>query len=151
PSGKVEPYELMSRFSYDPVKAFQITWKGTRLDGREDLPWGLRTSSPLQAAIAAGGAIGDGTAFGVVHGAVLRVDLSTGELVSMSSDWTTNGLACQPVRAEDGVLFACSWDRVYGYGGYVLRSTMGAPPVLEKAFSDDGSFVADDDGAIGYL
>ena len=27
----------------------------------------------------------------------------------------------------------------------------GAPPQVEKVFTDDGSFVADDEGAIGFL
>ncbi len=78
----------------------------------------------------------------------MRVDLATGALLALSPDSIPGGLDCQPVRAPDGVLFACAWDRGQGYGGYVLRSVNGAPPVVEKAFSDEGSFVADEDGAL---
>jgi hypothetical protein len=150
PSGRLEPADPSARGAgYEQAKAFQTVWKNGR--EHEDWPWGLQETTPLAVAVAAGGDVGDGTAFGVAGGAVVRVDLATGELVGLAQDWIPNGLNCQPVRAPDGVLFACGWDRSQGYGGYVLRSVGGAPPETEKAFGDDGSFVATDDGALGFV
>ena len=150
--GALEPIELAERPVHEPSRAYQIAWKSARAVERDDLPFGLRETSPLAAVVAAGAAIGDGTAFAVVQGAVVRVDLGSGRLLSLATDWLPSGLLCQPLRAPEpgAVLFACVWERYQSYGGYVLRSAFGAPPVIEKAFSDDGSFVADD-GALGFV
>jgi hypothetical protein len=150
PAGKLEQVEIAQR-GYDPSRGYQLVWKGTRADQRDGLPWGLHNASPIQLAVAAGAPVGDGTAFGVAPNVVVRVDLASGNVVSMSTDWISNSLSCQPVRAPDAVLFACVWDRSNGYGGYVLRSVGGAPPEIEATFTDEGSFVSDGEGAIGYL
>ena len=130
-------------------KAFQIAWKGTRAE-RDDALYGYREVSSFQAAVLSGAAVGDGTAFGVAQGAIARVDLATGHIVDIVPEGFEAGLACEAIRAGDDVLFACAWDRYQGRGGYVLRSRGGALPVVERAFSDAGSFVADDDGALAY-
>lgn len=134
----------------EPSRIFQIVFRGTRASEREEWTWGYRDATPLQSAVLAGADVGDGTAFGVLQGVTARVELATGKLTSVASDWIPSGLLCQPVRADDGVLFACSWERYQGYGGYLLRSTAGQPPEPERAFTDEGSFVADDDGAVGF-
>ena len=151
--GALDPFESAERPVHEPARAFQIAWKSARAVERDELPFGLRETSPLSAAVSTGAAIGDGTAFAVVQGTVMRVDLTSGRLLSLAADWIPGGLLCQPLRAPEpgAVLFACSWERSQGYGGYVLRSAGGAPPIIEKAFSDDGSFVADDDGALGFV
>ncbi len=152
PGGKLDLADPPSRSSaYEQPRAFQTAWKNAHAADHEGWPWGLRETTPLSVAVAAGAPIGDGTAFGFVQGTVVRVDLATGALLSVATDWIPQSLACQPVRAPDGVLFACVWERSQGYGGYVLRSVAGAPPVVEKAFSDDGAFVADEEGALGYV
>jgi hypothetical protein len=151
PTGKVELTDPPGRMGHDASKFFQIAWKSPRVALHDELPWSFHEHTPLQAAVAAGAAIGDGTAFAVSQTTLARVDLASGKVVSLSTDWFPSGLECQPVRAPDGVLFACVWERYQGYGGYVLRSVAGEPPALERVFTDDGSFVADDDGAIGYL
>jgi hypothetical protein len=150
-SGPLELTESALRPVRETSHTYQIDWKATEAADRDDLPAGLRETSPLSAAVASGAAVGDGTALAVVRGTAVRVELATGRLLSLAADWFPNGLLCQPLRAADGVLFACVWERYEAYGGYVLRSVAGAPPVVEKAFSDDGSFVADDDGALGFI
>lgn len=147
--GKLSPAE-QTRASYEPSRFFQIAWKSTRATDREDWSFGYREATPLQAAILSGAQTEGDTGVGVIQGVTVRVDLATGKLVSMASDWIPAGLICQPLSADDGVLFACAWERYQGYGGYLLRSRDGAPPEPERAFTDDGAFVADDDGAIGY-
>jgi hypothetical protein len=131
------------------TNAFQTVWKGTRA-GRAETLYGSRESSPLQAAVLAGAAVGDGTAFGVAESAIARVDLATGNIVNIVTDVLAAGLTCQPLRSGDDVLFACTWDRYQRAGGYVLRSRGGALPVVERAFTDAGSFLADDDGALAF-
>jgi hypothetical protein len=90
----------------------------------------------------------------VAQGAIARVDLATGHIVNIVPEGFEAGLACEALGAGAGadaeVLFVCTWDRYQGQGGYVLRSQGGALPVVERAFSDEGSFVADDEGALAY-
>jgi hypothetical protein len=145
PGGKLAPAPPSSRSS--TVKAFQIPWKGTRAE-RDDGAY--RETSPLQAAVLAGAAVGDGTAYGVAEGTLMRVELATGKLVSAVRDGLESGLECQPLSAGGEVLLGCVWNRFQSAGGYVLRASGGAPPVVERVFTDAGSFVADDDGALGY-
>lgn len=143
--------ELNYRSGFDYGRPFQIAYDNTRASLRDNWPWGFRESPPLHAALYGGALLPDGTALGVSHGSVARVDLGTGEPISMSSDWLPQGLECiAHGSTRDGILFVCTWESYQGYGAYVLRSERGEPPVLEKAFSEDGYFVADDTGAIGY-
>ena len=149
PGGALAPAESARRNATG--KAFQIAWKGTRAE-RDDALYGYREMSSFQAAVLSGAAVGDGTAFGVAQGAIARVDLATGHIVNIVPEGFEPGLACEALGAgaDAEVLFACAWDRYQGQGGYVLRSRDGALPVVERAFSDEGSFLADDDGALAY-
>lgn len=135
----------------DYGKVFFTYFKGTRATERESFPWGWRETTPLQSAVLAGAALPDGTAFGAMQGVTARIDLKLGTVVSVATDWLPMSLQCQPVRVDDGVLFACIWDQYEGYGAYVLKSVNGQPPRLEHSFSDEGNFIADDHGAIAYV
>jgi hypothetical protein len=147
--GRVDPPEQGGRQGYEGAKALQIQWKGARAE-EPSYAWAFQQTSPLAAAVASGAAVGDGTAIGVVDGYAARVDLRTGKVVSVAQGWIPSGLECDSIRAPDAVLLACSWRRYDSYGSYVLRSVGGAPPEVEKVFTDDGDFVADDRGAIGF-
>ncbi len=150
-SGKLGDPDLNYRMGFDFGRPFQIAFENTRAGERETWPWGFRDTPPLHAAIYGGAVLPDGSAIAISHGAVARVDLNTGEPLTMSSDWLPQGLECIPHGVADGILFVCTWESYQGYGGYVLRSERGEPPKLEKAFSDDGFFAADDMGSIGYV
>ncbi len=150
PGGTIAPAEASRRGAWATAKPFQLAWRGTRAE-RDEASFGYREVSPFQAAVLSGAAIGDGTAYGVAQNAIARIDLATGNTVDLVPDGVASGLACQPLRAFDDVLFACAWDPSQGTGGYVLRSHGSALPVVERVFTDAGSFVADDDGALGYL
>lgn len=151
PGGVVDPTEIAGRPGHDPVRRYQIAWPGFGVEARSELTWIGGNTTPLGAAVAAGGDLGDGTAYGFLQGVAVRVDLRTGALLRVSSDWVGSSLPCQPVRAPDALLFACTWERFQGYGGAILRVEGDRPPVLERAFSDDGAWATDDEGAIGYL
>jgi hypothetical protein len=152
PSGALElDMRAEKALGYDVPSAFQIAWRGVYRTLRDEWPWALRDASALALAVSGGAPAGDGTAFGAAQNSLFRVDLTTGKLLSFAGDAFAGALACQPVRAEDAVLFACVVDRTQGYGAYVYRTVDGASPELEKAFSDDGSFVAGDDGALGFI
>lgn len=135
----------------DVSKAFQLVFQGTRGSPRDDLRWALRDTSPLQSAVFAGVTLPDGSAIAAAHGGVARVDLATGRASPVVTEWIPQGLSCEPLRVDDALLFVCVWDPYQGFGGYVLRSVAGEPPVVEKAFTDDGYYVADDHGAVGYV
>lgn len=151
PDGTFGEIEQNPRTGLDYGRPFQIVHPAGRAALRETWPWGFRDTPPLYAAVFGGAPLADGTAIGVAHGSVALVDLATGEARSMSTDWLPQGVECLPFAAKDGVLFACSWESYQGYGGYVLRSSGGEPPVVEKAFSDDGYFAGDDHGALGFV
>lgn len=133
----------------DYARPFQMAYRGTRADRDDGYWWGYRETQPVQAAVMSGVRFPDGSAFGVVRGAVARVDLATGKILSIATDWLPNGVDCQPLQMEQSVLFACAWDDYQG-GSYLLRADGVEPPHVERFFSDDGAFVSDDDGAFGY-
>ena len=151
PDGTLRDADQSTRGGFDYQRPFQLLFRSGRSALRETWPWGFRETPPLYAAVFGGAPLADGTAIGVAHGSVARVDLATGEARSISTDWIPQGVECLPIGAKGSVLFACSWESYQGYGGYVLRSSGGEPPVVEKAFSDDGYFAADDHGALGFV
>ncbi|XYH93456.1 hypothetical protein ACMHYB_37150 [Sorangium sp. So ce1128] len=129
--------------------SFQLRFAGSRAGEREEQA--AREMALLAAAVAAGALLPDGTALGVLEHGVARIDARTGETRERFAAWFPDGLGCAPMRAEDGLLFLCAWDDYEGYGSYVLRSERGEPPRLERAFSGEGFFVADDGGALGFV
>ncbi|WP_437720695.1 hypothetical protein [Sorangium sp. So ce861] len=134
------------------ASAFQLFFAGGRAGEREALALEERAQlAPLAAAVSAGALLPDGTALGVFEGGVARIDARTGATSERLAGWLPDGLDCAPMRADDGLLFLCAWDDYEGYGSYVLRSERGEAPRVERAFSDEGFFVADDGGAVGYV
>ena len=133
----------------DYSRPFQMAIRGTRAERDDSFWYGYREMQPLQSAIASGVRLADGSGFGVVRGAVVRADLATGKVLSIATDWLPNNIECQPLQVEDGVLFACGWDDYRG-GAYVLRGNGVDPPRVERLFTDNGTFVADDDGGFAY-
>ncbi len=144
PGGKLAPAPPTTRGS--TVKAFQIPWKGTRAerDGGN-----YRETSPLQAAVLAGAALGDGTAYGVAEATLARVELATGNSSPpRATAWTPGSSASPSPRAP-----TCCWPA----SGTATRAPAATCCGPRAAGSRDraglhrrGSFVADDDGALGY-
>lgn len=132
----------------DYARPFQLSFRGTRADRDDQYLWGYRDAQPLQAAVLSGVQISENEALGVMRGTVSRVDLKTGRVISVATDWLPSGIECQPLRLGEDVLFACSWDDQSG--SYVLRMNGNSPPVMERLFTDEGMYVADDAGGFGY-
>ncbi|MFO0759739.1 MAG: hypothetical protein U0359_24845 [Byssovorax sp.] len=107
-------------------------------------------TSPLEAAVYGGARLPDGTAFGLVQGALVQVDLRTGRALAGSASLLAGGLGCELVPEPRGSLVTCQWERFQGDGAYVLSAEGTAAPALEKSFSGEGTFVADDEGALGF-
>ncbi|WP_437630140.1 hypothetical protein [Sorangium sp. So ce854] len=129
--------------------SFQLRFAGAGPGEREALA--EREIAAVAAAVAAGALLPDGAALGVLDGGVAMVDARTGATRARLDGWLPDELGCAPMRAEDGVLFLCAWDDYERHGSYVLRSDRGEPPRVERAFSDEGFFVADDGGALGFV
>lgn len=139
-----------SNYRYiDYQRPFQPMFKGTRADRDDQNAYGYQNVQPLQAAIASGVRFADGTGLGVMRGAVARVDLTTGKVRDVATDWLPNGIECQALPMDGGALYACTVDE-YGGGSYVLRSSGPEPPRVERMFTDEGTFVSDDEGGFGY-
>lgn len=134
----------------DYQRPFQVVFKGTRADRDDQYSPSYREYQPLQAAIASGVRFPDGSGFGVLRGAVVRVDLTTGKILSLATDWLPNGLECQPTQMGASILFACASEDYQSSGTYVLRSDGQEPPKVERLFTDDGAFISDDAGGFGF-
>jgi hypothetical protein len=150
PGSALSPAEPNRRGNPDPLRSFEAPRAPPRGAARDDWPWEVRDATPLQAAVFSGARLADGSGIGVVQSMVSRVDLATGKLVSLATDWIPSGLSCDALAEGEASLLACVWERYQGFGGYLLRAEGSAPPAVERAFTDDGGFVADDEGALGY-
>jgi hypothetical protein len=146
-----DTYVQQSYNRYDQGRMFGTVWKNTRATDRDDWPGGWRDSTPLMAAVNAGVDLGDGTALGISQTSLMRVDVATGKRLAIALDWFPQGFECQVHKVDDGVTYACSTDRYQSYGSVVLHAKGGEPPVVERVFTDDGSFVGDDSGALAFL
>lgn len=114
--------------------------------------WTWRDVPPVQAAVLGGARTDARHAVGFASGAVAEVDLSTLELTKSVTDWPQAGLSCSAVGGLSEPLFICGWDTYQGYGAYVMRARQGEwPPTIERSFTDDGFFVTDDHGALGFV
>lgn len=114
--------------------------------------WTWRDVPPVQAAVLGGARTDARHAVGFATGAVAEVDLSTLALTRSVTDWPQTGLSCSAVGGLDEPLYICGWDTYQGYGAYVMHARRGEwPPVIERSFTDDGFFVTDDHGALGFV
>lgn len=130
---------------------FSTIFRGSRAEDTNAW-WTWREIAPIQAAVLGGARTDSRHAVGFAAGALGEIDLATAELSRSITDWPQAGLSCSAIAGQDEPLFVCGWDTYQGYGSYVLRADRGQwPPVIEHAFTDDGFYVADDHGALGFV
>lgn len=130
---------------------FSMILRGSRAEDTNAW-WTWREIAPMQAAVLGGARTDARHAVGFAMGAMGEVDLTKAELSRAINDWPQGGLSCSAVGGPSEPLFICGWDTYQGYGSYVLRMPHGEwPPVIERAFTDDGYYVTDDHGALGFV
>lgn len=130
---------------------FSMILRGSRAEDTNAW-WTWREIAPIQAAVLGGARTDARHAVGFAAGAIGEVDLASAELSRAITDWPQAGLSCSAVGDSSEPLFICGWDTYQGYGSYVMRADHGAwPPVVERAFTDDGFYVTDDHGALGFV
>jgi hypothetical protein len=148
--GRLGPLEGKFQGGGPATKPFQPILRGSRADDRA--PWWVwRETPPIQAAVIGGARISPLGSLALTPMAIGDVDLRTGELTQTITDWPPPGLLCSAVAAPDEPLIVCGWESYQGYGSYVLRAPRGLSPVIERAFSDDGYFATDDEGALAFI
>lgn len=103
---------------------------------------------PLRAAFHGGAAIDDATAIVVESGDVARVDLYTGEVLSLVPGRLPPDAQCEAVPVAGDVLFACA---SRAGGAFVVSRTLSSEtPGVEQTFAGGGQFYAGGDGGLAY-
>ncbi|MRG95066.1 hypothetical protein [Polyangium spumosum] len=130
---------------------FEPILPGSRADDRNAW-WIWRDTPPIQAAVLAGARVAAGRALALAPTALAEVDLATATITRAMTDFPQPGLLCSAVPGPEAPLVVCGWETYQDSASYVLSLRDGAfPPVVERAFSDDGYFVTDDAGALGFV
>jgi hypothetical protein len=108
--------------------------------------------APLRAAFLHGAAVDDRTALVLAAGDLVRIDLRTGEVLSVVSGTLPPEAQCDAVPTSHDVLFACVTRGRYGAAGtaFVVSRTLGKAPMVEHTFGVEGSFFASDDGGLAF-
>ncbi len=107
------------------------------------------SEAPLRTVFHAGAAIDDGTAIVIEAGDVVRVDVHTGDVVSLVPGRLPPDAHCEAVPTPGDVLFACSSHA--GGSAFVVSHTLSSePPALEQTLAAGGQFFAGDDGGLAY-
>lgn len=106
---------------------------------------------PLRAAIRQGVAIDAETAIVVESGDVYRIDIRTGDVVSVQQGKLPPDASCQGLAVPGDVLFACV-SRNNNAGAFVVSHTLSNDgPTIEQSFGTGGlQFFASDDGGLVY-
>lgn len=104
--------------------------------------------SPLRTVFRSGAALDDQTSLLVDQGNLVRVDMRTGEIVSMVAGKIPSEASCEAIPTGSDILFACEKD---GSSTLVVSHTTGSgDPVIEKTFAENGTFYASDDGGLAF-
>ena len=141
---RLEPDGQLSVFDKQPPE--------TPLDMRPRDPRWHGAEAPLRTAFHVGASIDESTAIVVEQGDIVRVDIHTGEIVSIASGKLPPEARCEAVPTANDVLFACV-TRGSKQGGdptaFVVSHTLsGDAPVMEQTFQTTGQFYGSDDGGL---
>lgn len=141
-ASRLEPDGHLSWFEKAPVEAdADVRPKDPRWRGAE---------SPLRAALRFGAAVDDRTALVVDSGDLVRVDVRTGDVVSVVAGHLPPDATCEAVPVSGDVLFACHSRTGAGSSFVVSRTLSLLPPIVEQAFAGGSTFFASDDGGLVY-
>lgn len=105
--------------------------------------------SPLHAVFHTGASIDETSAVVVDSGDVYRVDVRTGELLSVIAGHLPPDAKCEGVPVPGDVVFACT-GASNAANAFVVAHTLAPPVTVEQSFSGGGQFYASDDGGLAY-
>lgn len=114
----------------------------------------------LRTAFRVGAAVDETTAIVADGGDIVRVDVRTGELLSVDAGRLPPDASCEAVPTASDVLFACvtraqGVPGVFGGSGgagtaFVVAHTLSGETVVEQSFAERGAFYASDDGGLAF-
>ena len=106
---------------------------------------------PLRAALRQGVAIDAETALVLEAGDIYRIDVRTGDVVSVQQGKLPPDASCQGMAVPGDVIFACV-SRNSNAGAFVVSHTLSSDgPTIEQSFGTGGfQFFASDDGGLVY-
>jgi hypothetical protein len=124
----------------------------TPLDMRPRDPRWRGIEAPLRTAFHTGASVDESTAIVVEQGDIVRVDVHTGEIVSIASGKLPPDSRCEAVPTANDVLFACV-SRGSRQGtdptSFVVSHTLsGDSAVVEQTFQSTAEFYGSDDGGL---
>ncbi|MCW5817100.1 MAG: hypothetical protein KIT84_39255 [Labilithrix sp.] len=105
--------------------------------------------SPVRVAVRSGVAIDDSTALVLDSGDLFRVDVRTGDIVSVLGGKLPPDAMCQGMPVAGDVLFACI-PRGGGSAFVVSHTLGGSDPIIEQTFASGSPFYGSDDGGLAY-
>jgi hypothetical protein len=139
PAMRVDPGGRLSRFDRAPADRTDVRLPDPRWHGDEP---------PVRMALHFGVPVDARSAVVLAGGDVVRVDLVTGEILSLTPGRLPPLAKCEAVRTPDDIVFVCAHE---GMGFVVSRAIgAGAQPVIEHAFAATGVFYAGDDGSLVF-
>lgn len=108
------------------------------------------TESPLRTVFHGGASIDDNAAIVIDSGDLVRVDVHTGEILSVIPGRLPPDAQCEAVPTNGDVLFACV-ARSSSNSAFVVSHTLTSDsPVVEQTLTGGGGFFTSDDGGIVY-
>ena len=106
---------------------------------------------PIRKAMRLGAPLGDDTALIVADGDVVRVNLVTGAIVSVTPGRLPPDATCEATRTSDDVVLTCTRGTGSAAVAFVASHTIGDKvPVIEQTFATQGQFYVSDDGGIAF-
>lgn len=141
PDGRLVSFDAAPEEEEEVVRTADARWRGS--------------DTPLRTAFTLGAAIDDNTAVVYAEGDIVKVDLRTGDLVSVAPGKLPPHVMCQAIGTSNDVLFACtsSMSGAHNNGAvsaFVASRTLAGDPVVEQSFAGEGLFWAGDDGGLAF-
>lgn len=137
--GRLAAYDAAPEEDEKSFRAVDPRWRGA--------------DTPLRTAFTLGAALDEATALVYADGDLVRVDVRTGDLVSVLPGKLPPGAVCQAIPTSNDVLFACSSPGGGSSGAvtaFLASHAISDAPVVEQSFAGDGRFWASDDGGVAF-
>jgi hypothetical protein len=104
--------------------------------------------SPVRKALRLGAPLDDSSAIVASDGDIVRVNVVTGEIVSVSPGKLPPDSTCEAVRTTDDIVLVCASKS--GSPFVASHVTGDKAPLIEQTFPQAGQFYASDDGSLAF-